>query len=62
MGHKLEQNRLELTTQHEVIVIELMAENAVRIEKLKVHLRMEEEQVSWEHNRIIGCISDASES
>jgi hypothetical protein len=41
MEHKLEQKRLELTTEHEAIVIELKAENALRIEKLKLDLRME---------------------
>jgi hypothetical protein len=41
MEHKLEQKRLELTTEHEAIVKELKAENAVRIEKLKLDLRME---------------------
>ncbi|XP_033606147.1 centrosomal protein of 164 kDa isoform X3 [Cryptotermes secundus] len=49
MEHKLEQKRLELTTEHEAIVIELKAENALRIEKLKLDLRMEEEQVRREH-------------
>lgn len=41
MEHQLEQKRLELTTEHEAIVRELKAENAVRIEKLKLDLRME---------------------
>jgi hypothetical protein len=41
MEHKLEQKRLLLTSEHEAIVIELKAENALRIEKLKLDLRME---------------------
>jgi hypothetical protein len=41
MEHKLEQKRLELTSEHEAIVVELKAENALRIEKLKLDLRME---------------------
>jgi hypothetical protein len=41
MEHELKQKRLELTSEHEAIVIELKAENALRIQKLKLDLRME---------------------
>jgi hypothetical protein len=51
MEHKLEQKRLELTSEHEADVAELKAENAVRIEKLKLDLRIEVVPISL-HNRI----------
>lgn len=53
MEHKLEQKRLELATEHEAIVIELKAENAVRIEKLKLDLRMEVRVSVNFYNRIM---------
>lgn len=41
MEQELKEKRLELTAKHETIVMELKAENAVRIEKLKLDCRME---------------------
>jgi formylmethanofuran dehydrogenase subunit E len=41
MEQQLEQKRLELAAEHEAIATELKAENAVRIEKLKLDFRME---------------------
>jgi hypothetical protein len=41
MEQDLEQKRLELAAEPEAITIELKAENAVRIEKLKLDFRME---------------------
>ena len=38
---ELKQKRLELTAEHEAVVVELKAENALRIEKLKLDFRME---------------------
>ncbi|XP_069688817.1 centrosomal protein of 164 kDa isoform X2 [Periplaneta americana] len=49
MEQELEQKRRELATEQESLVIELKAENAVKIEKLKLDFRMEEEQVRREH-------------
>lgn len=41
MEGELEQKRLELAAEHDAITTELKAENAVRIEKLKLDFRME---------------------
>jgi hypothetical protein len=41
MEQELEQKRLDLAAEHEAITIEVRAENAVRIEKLKLDFRME---------------------
>jgi hypothetical protein len=41
MDQELEVKRLELAADHDAIIIELKAENSVRIEKLKLDFRME---------------------
>jgi hypothetical protein len=38
---ELKQKRVELAAEHEAIVVELKAENALQIEKLKLDFRME---------------------